>query len=420
MGFTVIPKNIGGVSVNSALGPLAELFRNDKIDNLVFPSDLGSNPAMGHAVVFQAYDRTTKIQQSAQEIPQVYNKYVEEGIKKTQNAFNKGSPIDSLTDVATGVGNVAFAPLAGFGQGLKTFGSLFTAPAYATEKKPGALSTISLFMPESVTVDYNSNYGDVSMTDLLGAPGIIGNAISDYMEVGLKNMVTPYATAGVGKLFETVVPGIKSGAGQAVTQAFGVVSNPQMQLLYHGISLRSFQLEFILTPKSASEAKKVKQICDSFVFYSLPNIAGGQIGTSGQFLNPPQLFSIQFRFLGRNDIVGNISNVISSALTNSGLGFFTSGSKINNGTEAKLFTVKDCVLEDVSIDYTPNGFATYNDGYPVQTKISLRFKETQMVTKEHFRGTEISSNYASRTTNSYTNQSDEHAAFARSLGDSTV
>jgi len=395
MGFSVIPKSIGGVSVNSALGPLAALFRNDKIDNLVFPSDLGSNPAMGHAVVFQAYDRTTQLQQSGQETVNIFNREFQSNINQAQQAIrerNLGGFLSSIFSATGGAGSTAL-------QGAKTFGNLFIAPSYAPERKPNPLTTISLFMPESVNVNYNSNYNEVSMTDVLGVPGIIGNAISDYSKVGLKNMITPYAIGALGGAAGRLAPniGIDRSVGQAITQAFGVVSNPQMQLLYHGVSLREFQLEFILTPKSANEAEKVKQICDSFTFYSLPNIAGGQVGTSGQYLNPPQLFSIQFRFLGRNDIIGNISNVISSALTNSGLGFFTSGSRINNGTEAKLFTVKDCVLENVAIDYTPNGFATYNDGYPVQTRLTLSFKETQMVTKEHFAGTAISNNYADKS-----------------------
>lgn len=413
MGFSVIPKSIGGVSVNSALGPLAALFRNDKIDNLVFPSDLGSNPAMGHAVVFQAYDITSGLQRSAQQTIDNYSTQVRNNLQQLNKS--EANFIDKVTSVFTGGSSSAVV------QGLKTLGSFVTAPAYTQQRKGSALSTISLFMPESVTVNYNSSYSDVSMTELLGAPGVIGNAVSDiygaYNNNRLKDVVTPYAIGALGRAAANLTE--NRTIGQAVTQAFGVVSNPQLQLLYRGVDLRSFQLEFVLTPKSANEAEKVKQICDSFTFFSLPNIAGGQTGSSGQYLNPPQLFSVQFRFLGRNDIVGNISNVISSALTNSGLGFFTSASKINNGTEAKLFTVKDCVLENVSIDYTPNGFATYNDGYPVQTRLTLSFKETQMVTKEHFAGTAISNNYASKTTNAYQNLSSraEYEAAARSLGD---
>lgn len=382
MGFSIIPKGVGGVSVNSALGPLAALFRNDKIDNLIFPSDLGSNPAMGHAVIFQAYDRTTQLAQQAGQIGQVFGTTV--------------SNLKSSTDVLSAANNFKNVVTGTATEVLKTAGNLFTAPSYKESKVGSPLTSISLFMPESINVNYNSSYNEISMTETLGIPGIIGNAVSDMYNFGLKNMVTPYAIGAFGEAARRLVG--NPNVGSAITQALGVVTNPQTQLIYHGVDLRQFQLEFILTPKSANEAEKVKQICDSFAFYSLPNIAGGQIGSSGQYLNPPQLFSVQFRFLGANDIVGNVSNVISSALTNSGLGFLTNETRISNGTASKFFTVNDCVLENVSIDYTPNGFATYNDGYPVQTRISLSFKETQMITKEHFVGSAIYDNYSSKTT----------------------
>ena len=62
MGFTVIPTNIGGVSLNSLASPLASLLGGTpSAQNMMFPSDLGNNPAMGHAVIFQAYDYNTKL-----------------------------------------------------------------------------------------------------------------------------------------------------------------------------------------------------------------------------------------------------------------------------------------------------------------------------------------------------------------------
>jgi hypothetical protein len=56
-------------------------------------------------------------------------------------------------------------------------------------------------------------------------------------------------------------------------------------------------------------------------------------------------------------------------------------------------TVNDCFLADVNVDYAPNGWAAYNDGYPVQTKLTLTFKETTMITKNQFRGSAVAANY---------------------------
>jgi Tail-tube assembly protein len=383
MGFSVLPTSVGGVSLNSLASPLAALLNSStNVSNLTWPSDLGSNPAMGHAVVFQTFDRKTQVSQNittaatglAQQAVTAYN--------SAQNGAN------IISTAATLVENAA-----------KTAGpaalGLIQAAQYQTQAKGSALSTVSLFMPENVSVSYNSNYSDVSMTQELGLPGIIGNAISDYNKAGLKNMATPYATALgtqiAGNLLQKI--GVGADVGTSLLQSQGITVNPQMQLIYRGINLREFQLEFLLTPKSSQEAQTIKNICDTFTYYSLPGIAGAQDGLSGQYLTPPQIWSVQFLFLGQNNVIGNVSNVISSALTNSGLGFLTSNSNISNGNPAKTFMVNDCVLESVDVNYTPNGWATYNDGYPVQTLLTLRFKETQMLTKNYFNGSSIQSNY---------------------------
>ena len=58
MSLSVIPTNIGGFSLPFAQlqGPLSSLFQNQNPQNLMYPSDLGANPSMGHAVLFQVFD----------------------------------------------------------------------------------------------------------------------------------------------------------------------------------------------------------------------------------------------------------------------------------------------------------------------------------------------------------------------------
>jgi hypothetical protein len=392
MGFTVIPTSVGGASLNSVLSPLASLLTpSGGVQNLTYPSDLGSNPAMGHAVVIQAYDYTTQLEQQGTQavnaLTQTYNSAV--------SAVQQAAQAD-VSGAASSAGNALYNFVRGAVASSKTVGDFFLAPTYQRIKKGNPLTTVSMFMPDSLSVQYNSSYSEVSMTQELGRGGFIGQSISDQVnQKEWLQSVTPYAKSA---LIGGAVSHLSGSEvlGDVANQAFGQVSNPQVQLLYRGVDLRTFQLEFIMTPKSSAEAKTIKNICDSLTFYSLPGLAGGQEGNSGQFLTPPQLFSVQFKFLGQNGVIGNISNIISSALTNSGLGFLSSTPDITNGNPAKTFTVGDCVLENVSIDYTPNGWATYNDGYPVQTHLTLQFKETQMLTKQYFNGSSVADNYNSR------------------------
>jgi hypothetical protein len=47
-----------------------------------------------------------------------------------------------------------------------------------------------------------------------------------------------------------------------------------------------------------------------------------------------------------------------------------------------VFEIGDCVLSNVNVDYAPNGWAAYNDGFPIQTRLTLQFKEMDIVTKQ--------------------------------------
>jgi hypothetical protein len=400
MGLTVIPSNIGGVSLNSIASPLASLLSNpNDVKNLIFPSDLGSNPSLGHAVIFQAYDYKTSLGEAVIDV------------------INSGSTASSQQ--TTTLGKVAGAI---YGTGSKVFNGpsaerILKAAAYTPQKQQTPYTTISLYMPDTQTISYSSHYEEVSLTKELGIPGYIAHAISDKHN-GEKNAGTPYAIAAAGAVAGGILG--SQALGSLIAQGAGVIVNPQIQLLFTSVSLRTFQLEFIMTPKTSAEAQMVKNICDSFAFYSLPGIAGNQTGQPGQFLTPPQIFSVQFQFLGSSSALTQISNTLTSALNTTGLSPFLTTNSITGGTPAKTFLVNDCVLEDVNIDYAPNGWAAYNDGYPVQTRLTLQFKETTMITKNQFKNSAISSNYSSLNTLQKLGSGDASATQSLAAGESVV
>jgi len=416
MGLSIIPTNIGGVSLSGILGPLSSLFRSTSVQNLVYPSDLAANPAMGHAVQFSIYEYTTGFADNA-----ITGAVINLGT----GAINTGLRVldavkgDTLGNLVTQTGAAAkgtFNSLAGnaskltlsevgdqIGAAAGTLvpagAQLFQAKSYLPVKKGISLANISLFMPETLNVQYSSDYAEVSMGDTMGFRGRIGNAYGDLIGQNPQNansiaanpMANIYGKALAGELLGKYITGARGFAQQAV----GIVTNPQMQLLYKSVALRTFQLEFIMTPKDSAEAKTVKDICDTFTYFSLPGIAGAQYGGSGQYLTPPQIFSIKFKFLGQKGVLGTLSNIFNSAMSNIGLGFLTNTDPtgtIKSGAEAKIMSINDCVLQDVNIDYAPNGWAAYNDGYPIQTRLNLTFKETEMITKQQFKGSAIEIN----------------------------
>lgn len=391
MGFSVLPTNIGGVSLNSIAGPLASLMNGSpSTQNMLFPADLGSNPSMGHAVIFTIYDYKTGLTQPAADFGNAVYAFGQ-NIYETLTPNNRisvdigsyNSSLDAAVNVVTTGKNAALTGL--------------SAASYAPLTKGANLATVSLFMPETMQINYNSTYEEVSLTQELGLPGMLSNAYSDYDKQGLKTSSTSYAKAIGATALQGLATkvGLGSNLGGLAKQSMGIFTNPQLQLLYKGIGLREFSLSFTLTPKTKAEAETVKNICDSFAYYSLPGISGAQDGNSGMFLTPPQVFQIDFQFLGDSGLVGKVSNAIYSALNKTGLNVLAGNSTtVTNGKPSKTFNVNDCVLQGVSIDYAPNGWATYNDGYPVQTTILLNFKETTMYTKREFKNSTVASNYS--------------------------
>ena len=160
-------------------------------------------------------------------------------------------------------------------------------------------------------------------------------------------------------------------------KAAGKAINPQLQLIYQGLGFRTFTLEFVFTPKTAAEAAAIKGIINTFVYASHPTIpdTGG-----GMYFIPPSIFNINFK-MAKSGVFSGLTNTLQGLGNDlvSGLNLGNASGNalgLNSSTDNdRLFKVGDCVLENVSVDYAPNGWAAYGDGAPVQTRMTLSFKE---------------------------------------------
>jgi hypothetical protein len=51
-----------------------------------------------------------------------------------------------------------------------------------------------------------------------------------------------------------------------------------------------------------------------------------------------------------------------------------------NGSEnTHLNKIKNCVITNIDVDYAPQGWSAHDDGVPVQTTLSLSFKELELI-----------------------------------------
>lgn len=220
---------------------------------------------------------------------------------------------------------------------------------------------IALYMPDTVVFDQAQGYGEVGAGGgLAAAAAALGGSMVDlYQNNNLSaeekgNQFARNAAPFIGSMAAKAA----GGFGQiAFQQAFGVVQNPMLEVLYSSPSFRTFRFDFQFYPRSQKESITVQEIIKKLRFHQAPEVAQG--GTGGFFLVPPSEFDISFYY---------------------------------NGTEnPNIPKVSTCVLQNLTVDYAPGGFTSYEvpgqgatlggTGMPVSIRVSLQFKETEMITK---------------------------------------
>lgn len=240
------------------------------------------------------------------------------------------------------------------GQGLKTIGELglggttIASNSILNPQTDTTKASISLYIPETMNFTYNQQYNSTSVTSvgLNALSGVAGGVASAVQKVipqgktfgdGLSSILGSVASK------DTINLGLKSA---------GLAINPKLQLLFEGLGFREYQMAFTFTPYSQQEAEAVSNIISTFKTYAAPRVIKNTFG--GMFFIPPAVFEPQFYFNG----------------------------KLNN----KINQVAQSVLTNIDVNYGPNGWATFNDGAPVQTTLTLQFQETIVLDRDTMTG----------------------------------
>ena len=208
-------------------------------------------------------------------------------------------------------------------------------------------TAIALYMPPSDQVNYAAEYNDAE----IGVMADIGGGLIQSYKQGAdaKKMIGDVMdTGGVGVkklalgMIEAFAPGSKAVAqivsGKAIT--------PKMELMFNGIGRREFSYEFTFIPKSAEEAAIVKEIIYEFKYHMASDFLEG---SGMREMEIPSTFDIAYHYLGRQN--------------------------------ESLNKISTCVLEKVGVEYGGERFQAYEGGVPQQTKLSLAFKEMEIITK---------------------------------------
>ena len=216
---------------------------------------------------------------------------------------------------------------------------------------------IAMYMPQQVNVTYGANYTDTEMGALTEeALNAYNNAIGGRfrsafenvlnMDQGIAEQLQKGLLASIG-----VIPGF-GGAREAFEAKEGAIISDRLELAFKGINKRVFQYTFKMIPKNPQEADEIRKIVFAFKANMLPEFVGGN--RAGRRLVVPNTFDISYMYVGaENDYLHKIST---------------------------------CVLENMNVTYGGDRYKTFEgreDGaLPVETTITLNFKEMELITRE--------------------------------------
>ena len=276
-------------------------------------------------------------------------------------------------------------------QGVQSTAFSFTAgkPFKVNKRKPLTVDeTILLPIPSNIQDGNSVKYTEGSLDGLTAATaGIVlksfyenednpGQAFADLLKdgtvLGLSPGAREYFLNNLAASAANTFFGGNLSPSQLLARQTGNILNPNMELLFDGVTLRSFKFSFKLTPRNKTEATQVKGIIKTLKRSMAPGTSSTGFdkqnsGIGDLYLSTPRIFKLSYM----------------------------------RGTRAHPFLhkFKECFLTDMSVNYTGEGtYATYGGpddqggGTPVSMIMDFSFKELEPVYGDDY-GDEVGVGY---------------------------
>ena len=154
--------------------------------------------------------------------------------------------------------------------------------------------------------------------------------------------------AAVGALGSNV------SAKSVISRSTGQIMNNNLELLFQGVNLRSFPFTITFSPRDPSESRMVKDIIRRLKQSMAPKVGDMAAGSAGGiFLKSPDVFQLKYLKDGHD--------------------------------HPFLNSFKLAALTGMTVNYTNAGtYTSYEDGTPVNLRMSLTFKELNPIYAEDY------------------------------------
>ena len=223
---------------------------------------------------------------------------------------------------------------------------------------------IYLPIPQSVSDSLAVSYAEDTLNPLQGLGlQLVEKGITDPGEVGAAAMELLKGAGALGSAIDSRVEKLVASALSGValnqlganvnpmtmiTRSSGQILQSNLELLFSGVTLRSFPFTFDFVPRSKTEADEVKGIIRVLKRAVVP-----KNGRQAVFINSPSQFHFEYK---------------------SGM-----------NTHPFLNKFKVGVLSELSVNYNGSGaYSTYWDGTPTHIQVTCMYKEVSPIYQEDY------------------------------------
>ena len=214
-------------------------------------------------------------------------------------------------------------------------------------------STVVLPIQTSISDTNTVKWGEDTMNAFEGIAAAVALGSIENGVVGATESIT-----GIEKLFASsgAMESLKNAAaahfaGQAaqvkglVPRVLGGIINPNIELLFEGPQLRTFQFNFTLSAREENESKNIRNIIRFFKQGMSVKRAETDL-----FLKAPHTFEIKYVY------------------------------GLTQDHHPWINRIKECALTGCTVNYTPAGsYATFGDGAMTSYEIGLQFAELEAI-----------------------------------------
>ena len=238
------------------------------------------------------------------------------------------------------------------------------------QKNAKAIYYITLPIPQDLNDSNVVTWGDDSMNIFQiaavdAAAGLLGNTKESFenakalLDAGIGRSIGAELGQDTGRAITRAIAGEaidKLGANirpnSVLGRSTGMILNSNLELLFSGVTLRTFPFSINFSPRNARESSEVLSIIKALKS-SMAAKKNASQGQGGIFLRAPDVFQLRY---------------------------------LHNGKDHPFLNrIKDCALTAMSVNYTNSGtYATYDDGTPVSIRMNLTFKELNPIYFEDY------------------------------------